>query len=107
MMLEQQGISDIGNHASVEADLDRALMTAFCRALETSHLPPVVVMRVMAEALGSVYRQVADAHQNQQCPCGWQPAASRDISLLQSALKAAATRKPADLLSTMTVLGRA
>lgn len=106
-MLKQQNDQAFRDGKSVEADLDRALMTAFCRALDVSHLSPVAVISAMAGALGSVYRQVADAHQNQQCPCGWQPVSEQDIERLQAALKAAAVRPPADELSTMLVQGRA
>ncbi len=106
-MLKPQDVPNTDDPRSVEADLDRVLMTAFCRALDASHLSPVAVISAMAGALGSVYRQVAATHRNQQCPCGWQPTTSQDIELLQAAFKAAALRQPDDQLLTMQVLGRA
>jgi hypothetical protein len=105
-MLKRQEDSGFDDREAIQADLDRALTTAFCRVLDMSHETPMAVLTVMAGAIGSIYRQVADTHQGQQCPCGWQPALPSDIESLQSALKAAATQ-PIDKLLTMQPLGRA
>lgn len=106
-MLEQQDVFGFGDRRTVQADLDRVLMMAFGRAMDVSGLTPMAVMNAMANAFGAVYRQVAEHHQREQCPCGWQPASAQDIELLQSALETAATLTPADRLLTMPVLGRA
>ena len=75
-MLEQQDVMGTTDRESVRADLDQAMMAAFCRALNASGLTPMSVMSVMAGALGAVYRQVADSHRRGECPCGWQPLGS-------------------------------
>lgn len=106
-MLEQQDIFGFDNRRTIQADLDRVLMIAFGRALDVSGLMPMTVMNLMANAFGTLYRQVADHHQNQLCPCGWQPASAQDIELLKSALEAAARWEPADKLLAMPALGRA
>ena len=105
--LEGRGIFDFGDHRTIQADLDRVLMMAFGRALDASGLMPMAVMNVMASAFGALYRQVAEQHQNQPCPCGWQPISEQDIELLKSALEAAAKWEPADKLLMMPVQGRA
>jgi hypothetical protein len=106
-MLDQQDVFGFGDRRTIQADLDRVLMMAFGRALDVSGLMPMAVMNVMANAFGTLYRQIAEHHQNQLCPCGWQPASTQDIELLKSALEAAATPERADKLLTMSVLGRA
>ncbi|WP_315833669.1 hypothetical protein [Bradyrhizobium prioriisuperbiae] len=107
-MLEQRKVvSDGDDSQTTQADLDRTLMTTFCRVLDGSRLPPMAVMRMMAEALGSVYRQVAAAHQNQSCPCGWQPTSERDIETMLAAVGDAAMVKPAVNLELMETVGRA
>jgi hypothetical protein len=106
-MLEQQDVFGFGDRRTIQADLDRVLMMAFGRALDVSGLMPMAVMNVMANAFGTLYRQVAEQHQNQPCPCGWQPTSAQDIELLKSALEAAAKWEPADKLLTMPALGRA
>jgi hypothetical protein len=70
-------------------------------------LPPSVVMRLMATALGSTYREVAAAHQDGQCPCGWNPLSAIDIEALRSSLEDAAAPRRADDLHSMTPVGRA
>ncbi|MBV5271028.1 MAG: hypothetical protein JZU55_15435 [Afipia sp.] len=106
-MLEQQDVFGFGDRRTIQADLDRVLMMAFGRALDVSGLMPMAVMNVMANAFGTLYRQVAEQHQNQPCPCGWQPTSAQDIELLKSALEAAAKWELADKLLTMPALGRA
>jgi len=43
-----------------------------------------VVMRLLATAIGSTYREVAAAHQDGQCPCGWRPVPDADIEALRT-----------------------
>ncbi len=105
-MLDQHDVASF-SHDTIQVDLDRALMAAFCRALDASCLTPMTIMSAMAGALGSVYRQVAGSHQNQPCPCGWQPTSAQDLTVLQSTFTAAATLQPVDTLLTMRTMGRA
>ena len=100
-------VSDITDESSAQTYLDQMIMTTFCRVLDTSRLPPSVVMRLIATALGTTYREVASAHLDGQCPCGWQPLPADDIESLRSSLEHAAAPKRIDGLATMAVAGRA
>lgn len=107
-MLEQRGlVSDSSDSRSMQTDLEQTLMTAFCRSLDGSRLPPMTVMRMMAEALGSVYRQVAAAHRSQACPCEWQPSLDSDIESLQATVGVAAEARPKVNLDLMQTIGQA
>lgn len=106
-MLERQEMSHRDDRDTVRADLDRALMVAFCRALESSPLPPMTVLSAMAEAFGSVYRQVADTHDRGECSCGWKPSPTQDLAQLESIFRKAAMLAQPQKLSTMQVAGRA
>lgn len=92
----------------VRADLRQALMAAFCTALHGTRLPPMAVMALAAEAVGSVYREVADAHLGDQpCPCGWHPSPAADVAALQAALALTAEPAPGVDLARIAVVGRA
>lgn len=107
-MPDQKDIFGFGDRRTFQADLDRLMMTAFGRGLDVSGLTPMGVMIAMAHAVGSVYRQVAEHHHQQSCPCGWQPSSEEDIATLQAAFETAAARlEPVDKLLTMPVMGRA
>jgi len=92
---------------AVQGDLDQALLTMFCRTLDNSRLPPMTVLRMMAEALGATYRQAAAAHLSQPCPCGWRPTVEADVVLLCEAVSAAAMPQPIGDLAWMEAVGRA
>jgi hypothetical protein len=105
--LEEKDIFDFGDRRTIRADLDRMMMIAFGRALDVSGLMPMAVMNLMANAFGTLYRQVAEQHQSEQCPCGWQPTSVQDIELLKSAFETAAKWEPAETLLAMPARGRA
>jgi hypothetical protein len=107
MLPQSVKVSDITDEESAQTYLNQAVMTTFCRVLDSSRLPPSVVMRLLASALGSTYREVASAHLDGQCPCGWQPLPAVDIEALRASLEHAATPRPADDLHSMTAVGRA
>lgn len=91
-----------------DEELRQAVMTAFCDVLHGSRLPPMAVLRMAAEALGSVYREVSDAHRGDDaCPCGWRPNPPSDIALLQAALAMTAQVSPEPDLRRMRIAGRA
>lgn len=92
---------------SVRAELHAAMMVAFCNVLHTSRLPPMTVMGVMASALGSIYKECADEHRREACPCGWQPASEADVAALQSALAATMRTMPRADLRIVEIAGRA
>jgi len=107
MLPQQVKVSDITDENSAQTYLNQAIMTTFCRVLDSSRLPPDVVMRLLATAIGATYREVAAAHQDGQCPCGWGPAPDADIEALRSSLEDAAAPKMADDLHSMVIAGRA
>ncbi|BEV47243.1 hypothetical protein [Afipia carboxidovorans] len=97
---------DYHNEEPTQVEVDHNLMVTFCRMLDNSALPPMVVMRMMASALGAIYRQMSSAHQAQECPCGWVPLPS-DLEMLQAEMEASARRRPVANLSNMQIAGRA
>lgn len=91
-----------------EAHLRARVMNEFCATLRRTGLPPMAVLRLAAQAVGSVYREVSDTHSGPDaCPCGWYPR-DQDIEVMCMALVAAsrATRRRTDLRS-MQVVGSA
>ena len=99
--------SDITDENSAQTYLNQAVMTTFCRALDSSRLPPDVVMKLLASALGQTYREVAAAHQDGGCPCGWRPQPVADIEAMRTSLEEAAAPRRSDDLLSMTAVGRA
>ncbi len=98
--------ADITDEHSAQTYLNQAIMTTFCRVLDSSRLPPDVVMKLLASALGQTYREVAAAHQDGGCPCGWRPQAT-DIEALRASLEDAAAPRRIDDLLSMAAVGRA
>mgnify|MGYP003576079058 CR=1 FL=1 len=90
-----------------ELELANAMLASFCRALESSSLPPMQVLQMMARSLGGVYREVSLQHQQGECPCGWQPNGLEDIELIHRAIDIGVVRKRQTDLRSMDVAGRA
>lgn len=89
-------------------EIRQALMSAFCGVLHRTRLSPMAVLELAAEAVGSVYREVADAHLGDQpCPCGWNPSPSADLAALQASLALSAAPPPGIDLARIAVAGRA
>jgi hypothetical protein len=84
------------------------VMRTFCDLLHATKLPPMVVLEYAAAALGSVYRETADAHARPHgCPCGWEPDEMRDIARLQKALVEEALSALGQHLALAPVMGHA
>ncbi|MBB5047128.1 hypothetical protein HNR60_001880 [Rhodopseudomonas rhenobacensis] len=96
MLTDQQTAQD---------QINRVLMATFCRTLNNTRLPPVVVMRMIASALGKAYAGVAATHQAGRCSCGWQPSPVTDVELMRSALACAVVNQ--EDLWAMAPVGRA
>lgn len=93
---------------AARAGIRQAVLTAFCAALQDTRLPPLTLIELAAQAVGSVYREVADAHcGDQPCPCGWRPRLAADLAALQAALALSAGSAQQPDLARMAVLGRA
>ncbi len=106
MLAQRQQSNARIDEAAAQEQLNRVLMAAFCRSINSTQLSPIEVMRMMAGALGKAYAEVAAAHQHGDCPCGWQPSPSSDIESLRAALAHALVTPDHELL-LMTVAGRA
>ncbi len=66
-----------------------ALLASYAGSLASSRMSPMEALECAAAALGSIYREVADAHLDPNgCQCGWLPAEMLDILALQQALAA-------------------
>jgi hypothetical protein len=90
------------------ARIRQVVLSALCDALERTRLPPMTVMGLLAQAVGSVYRELADAHVGDDaCTCGWQPAPAEDIEALQAALAVNAGIHDGCSLRHVPVAGRA
>lgn len=107
MLPQQIKVSDITDEQTAQAYLNQTIMTTFCRVLDSSRLPPAAVMRLLATALGSTYREVAAAHLEGHCPCGWCPRPVNDIEALRASLGDAAAQRQSEDLHRMAAAGNA
>lgn len=70
-----------------------ALMASYSGTLASTRMSPIETLECMAAALGSLYREVADAHIDPHgCQCGWQPHAVLDMVALEQAMAANGAR---------------
>lgn len=76
-------------------------------ATSAPNLPPLAVLRLAVRSIGSIYREMADAHLGfDRCVCGWRPHAS-DVELLGMALMTACMRRRTTDLRLIPVEGTA
>lgn len=102
-----QGSVAENRRSEVEAHIHAAIMNAFCEMMRRSGLSPIEVMGLTAQAVGTIYREVAEAHSGPDCcPCGWQPH-EIDIGMLCDSLSRAARRDRRQDLRLMRVAGMA
>ncbi|PLP56682.1 hypothetical protein CYK37_24945 [Mesorhizobium loti] len=95
-------------HADAEAHIRTTVMNEICEVMHRAGLPPMAVMRLVARSIGTIYREMADAHSGvDACPCGWQPNPKTDMEILSSALLAACERRRTADLRLMPIAGRA
>ncbi|KQZ82846.1 hypothetical protein ASD64_07855 [Mesorhizobium sp. Root157] len=95
-------------HEEAQAHIRATIMTEFCHVMSRSGLPPMAVMRLAAQAVGSIYREIAETHSGPNaCPCNWSPNERTDIDVLCTALMAAIRFKPVQDLRAMRPAGSA
>ncbi|WP_269930823.1 hypothetical protein [Aminobacter sp. HY435] len=95
-------------HEDAQAHIRATVMNEICEVMHKTGLPPMVVMCLVAQAVGSIYRETADAHSGPSaCGCGWRPHEGSDVDVLCSALLVACTRRQRRDLMTMQIAGRA
>lgn len=85
MLATQTETPALTDERTAQDQINQVIMATFGRTLSKTHLPPVVVLRMIASALGKTYADAAAAHQHGRCGCGWQPAPQSDVELLRSA----------------------
>ena len=91
-----------------QAHIRATIMNEFCRVMNQSGLPPMAVMRLAAQPVGSIYREVAETHSGPNaCPCNWRPNEQTDVDVLCTALLAAIRFKPVQDLRAMRPIGSA
>jgi hypothetical protein len=91
----------------IEQELASSLLASFCRVLESSNLPPMQVLQMMARSLGGIYREVSIEHQKGTCPCGWCPNGLADLELIHRAISVGVARTRQADLRSMATAGRA
>ena len=82
-------------------------MAAFCNVLNASRHPPMTMMSLAAATIGSIYKEMADEHQGNACPCGWHPNPRADVEALRTALAATIHAIPLSDLRAIQAAGRA
>lgn len=101
-------IEDERRHEEAQAHIRATIMNEFCEVMRKTGLPPMVVMRLAAQAVGSIYRETSDAHSGPAaCTCGWCPRQEADVDMLCSALLAACGRRSSRNLHLMPIAGTA
>ena len=96
------------NRDAVFAAVRAALLASYSGSLASTRMSPLEALECMAAALGSIYREVADAHiRPDGCRCGWVPHEVLDLVALEQAIAANAVSEdsgaPLDLRSVMPV----
>lgn len=96
------------NRDAAFAAIRAALLACYSGALASTRMSPLEALECMAAALGSIYREVADAHIHPDgCQCGWIPQEVFDLVALEQAIAANAAGEDGgtrlDLLSVTPV----
>lgn len=91
-----------------ETHLKLQMMKEMSEIMRRTGLPPMVLMLEAARALGTIYRETAEAHcETSCCPCGWRPQEAGDLGRLHETLCEASRRPRSRWLGGMQVLGNA
>lgn len=91
-----------------EAHIRARMMNELCEVMQRTNLPPMAMLRLAARSIGTIYREMADAHSGiDPCPCGWRPQEATEIEVLVRALVTAGERRHTDDLRLMRIAGSA
>lgn len=95
-------------HDEAEAHIRATIMNELGEVMQKTGLPPMAVLRLAARSIGTIYREMADAHSGvDPCPCGWNPHEASEIDVLAMALVTACERRQVADLGLMRVAGTA
>lgn len=95
-------------HEEAEASIRAAVMNEICEVMRRTGLPPLTVLRLAARSIGTIYREMAEAHSGvDPCPCGWRPDPAIDMDVLGMALARAYEQRRTEDLRLMRVAGNA
>ncbi len=95
-------------HDEAEAHIRATVMNELCEVMQRAGLPPMAVLRLAAQAIGTIYREMAAAHSGiDPCPCGWRPHPVADVEMLGMALMTACERHRGGDLRLMRAAGSA
>lgn len=96
------------SHDEAEAHIRTTMMNALCDVMDRTGLPPMAVLRLAARSIGTIYREMADAHGGvDPCTCGWRPHEAVEIDVLVAALATACERRRTGDLRLMRIAGTA
>ncbi|UJW85392.1 hypothetical protein [Devosia sp. SL43] len=96
----------MADHHATFVAIRAALLASYSGTLASTRMSPIEALECMAAALGSIYREVADAHLDPHgCRCGWVPSEMLDIVALEQAIAAnAATDEVGDAFDLRSLL---
>jgi hypothetical protein len=91
-----------------EARIRATVINELCEVMHKVGLPPMTVLHLAARSIGSIYREMADAHSGiDPCPCGWRPHPATDVEILGMALMTACQQRRSNDLRSMRIAGTA
>ncbi|MFC5384719.1 hypothetical protein ACFPLB_01935 [Aquamicrobium segne] len=91
-----------------EAHIRATIINELCQVMQKTNLPPMAVLRLATRAIGTIYREMAEAHSGvHPCPCGWRPHYTNDVEVLGMALMTACESHRRDDLRRMRIAGTA
>lgn len=103
----KQMLETTRRHEEAQAHIRTTIAEEFCRVVDMTGLPPLEILRLAAQAVGSIYGEAAEAHRGiDACPCGWRPQPAADIEMLAMALVTACRGSGQDL-GSMRIAGSA
>lgn len=95
-------------HDEAEAHIRATVMNELCEVMRRAGLSPMAVLRLAARSIGTIYREMAEAHSGMDpCSCGWRPHPASDVELLGMALMTACEQRRAADLRLMRVADNA